>query len=373
MNPLRVLVLGNHAGAYRSAEVVRCLLADPARFRVHLLDPMDRCRLNPVIRAVHLGIGVIHALCWAQAVYITPMQHGRSRSMRIILRILRLAGRREICDYYISLFESHLERHGEAAKDAPEARRLMDDDRAALAHGRPVIFLNQAEQAHYQRVASFEVPPGRSAIAPLVVPDRPAAALPHIASGGGELNIFWWGLLGNPLHGIPAIIDALAIAARERPGRFRIVFAAAGKEPELAALSDLIASRGLAGIAELDRSSTFANGRLLERLATEADLALGVFGGTAKATTVATNKVFDALSMGIPCITGTSAGISELFRPGELVTCAHDAQALASTLVLLADDSARLVETGRRGRAAIAERFSTRAFQDAIHRAFAAS
>jgi glycosyltransferase involved in cell wall biosynthesis len=365
MRPSRILVLGNHRCSYRSAEVVHGLLADPDRFRVHLLDPLDGAGYGMAVRIAHLWLGIIHAMCWAEVIYITPMQHGATRSMRMMLRLLRLLRKREVCDYYVSLHESAAERHADTASDAALAP-LLTDDRKALARGDPVIFLNRSEADHYQAIASQPVPPARTAIVPLIVPERPQATLPYARSRSQRLTLYWWGRLNNPIHGLECILAAMDRAIAAQPDGFSLVLAVEGSRDEINALRAAALHRPSASAISILTDTTFRDGGLADRIVNEADAALGIFGGSAKARTVVANKVFDAMSFGVPCITGSSRGVAELFEPDEIVTCPHDPESLAASLLELHRTPDRLEAIGLRGRSAVRDRYGRAAFHAAI-------
>ena len=85
-----------------------------------------------------------------------------------------------------------------------------------------------------------------------------------------------------------------------------------------------------------------------------ADLALGIFGTTAKAGRVVPHKVFQSLAGGVPTITRRSRAVAEFFREGEHVVLVPpgDPAALARAIETLASDPARRDALGRAGREA---------------------
>jgi glycosyltransferase involved in cell wall biosynthesis len=103
-----------------------------------------------------------------------------------------------------------------------------------------------------------------------------------------------------------------------------------------------------------------------------ADLILGIFGGTRKTQRVIPNKVFEALSIGQPVITGDTPAIRELLQPGRDVLCCavNDPDALATTIRWAASHRTELGEIGRAGQRAFQEHASPKAIAAAIRPLF---
>jgi glycosyltransferase involved in cell wall biosynthesis len=82
------------------------------------------------------------------------------------------------------------------------------------------------------------------------------------------------------------------------------------------------------------------SGEEYEQELAEADICLGVFGGTAKATRVIPSKVYDALAAGRPIITADTPAARELLTHGDdaWLCPANDAAALADAISTLARD-----------------------------------
>jgi len=91
-----------------------------------------------------------------------------------------------------------------------------------------------------------------------------------------------------------------------------------------------------------------------------ADVALGIFGTTAKAGRVVPHKVYQSMALGVPTITRRSRAIAEFFREGEhlVLVPAGDATALAKAIEELDGDPARGARIGDSGRASVREQAS---------------
>ena len=155
-----------------------------------------------------------------------------------------------------------------------------------------------------------------------------------------------------PLHGIATIVAA---AARLRE-RTDIEFELIGSGQTFSDVSQTVERDALTNVTLTPRVPIDA---LPARLA-DADICLGIFGETNKASRVVPNKVFQCMGMGKPVITADSSAMRELFTESDIVLVpAGNAQALADAVVRLveAPDVARAI--GAQGEALVRERFSS--------------
>ncbi len=83
-----------------------------------------------------------------------------------------------------------------------------------------------------------------------------------------------------------------------------------------------------------------------------AHICLGIFGGSAKASRVIPNKVWQAMAVGRPIITADTPGAREVLRDGQdaLLVPVGDAAALAAALARLAEDPELRVRLGAQAR-----------------------
>jgi glycosyltransferase involved in cell wall biosynthesis len=211
-------------------------------------------------------------------------------------------------DAYISFYETQVHDRKLHQPGSAEAQALLVAERAIISGCERLIFLNRAESDYYLGIWDIKIPPEKISYVPLAAPFRPQARLPNLGQNS-RLTFAWWGRLGNPLHGLDVLLEAFALL----PGRnFRLVVAADGSPRDLEDLRSRVLALGLSEVVELRSDLNFNNGTLLSFLVTETDVALGVFGATAKARTVNVNKVVDALSLGLPCLTRNSAALQTM-------------------------------------------------------------
>jgi glycosyltransferase involved in cell wall biosynthesis len=95
----------------------------------------------------------------------------------------------------------------------------------------------------------------------------------------------------------------------------------------------------------------------LPALVARADISLGIFGTTPKASRVIPNKVFQTLALGKAVITADTPALHECFDPGEhlLAVPPGDVDALAEAIDCVAGDAALRKSLGSRGRARAAD------------------
>lgn len=107
-------------------------------------------------------------------------------------------------------------------------------------------------------------------------------------------------------------------------------FVLAGEGQLSAALRRRIAQRGLVNVRWL---GSLSHGELRARTLA-ADVCLGVFGESHKASRVVPNKVYDALACGRPVVTADTPGARELLRDGvdARLTPVGDGASLADAL-----------------------------------------
>ncbi|WP_217914261.1 glycosyltransferase [Miltoncostaea marina] len=185
----------------------------------------------------------------------------------------------------------------------------------------------------------FGVPRGRVAVVPVgAEPQRfpPAPAPP------GPPTALFYGKLA-PLHGV-----ATVLAAAREPG-----------VPPVRLIGDGQLGPWLEAELARDRPPGLTWERWVpyERLGAEvagAAICLGVFGTSAKAARVVPNKVWQAMAVGRPVVTGDTPGVREVLTDGAegLLVPPGDAPALAAALRCLAADRALRERMGLDARAA---------------------
>ncbi len=154
-----------------------------------------------------------------------------------------------------------------------------------------------------------------------------------------------------PLHGIEYILHAAKQLEHDQVIRFEFV----GKGQTYQEMRTLADGLNL-GNCVFHGATDLEN---LPRYIAKSDLCLGIFGNTEKTTRVIPNKVFHALAMKKPIITGDTPAIREVFRDHDhLLLCpVANATALANTILRVKQDESLRMKIAENGHQLVAANF----------------
>lgn len=277
-------------------------------------------------------------LRWADAIYAAPlnMHYGP-----VYWLLAKLARRPLLLDYIVGLSDWIEDRGTYTFRRKRLARWI---DRFNLMRCDAVTDTGQ-HRAQYESLLGRSFP--RLTAVPIsarsgltVLPPPPDAAPKHVLFVGSFI----------PFHGIDVIVRAAHLLRERSDIRFVLI----GSGQTYAQSERLAATLDLTHIELRKGYFPFAT---LRGDYERASICLGVFGEGEKRNVVVPNKVLDALTLGRPVITASSAAIEAVMTPGEqLVTVPPgDPRALADAISDLLADPARcrrLVEAGRKWAAA---------------------
>ncbi|OGW42637.1 MAG: hypothetical protein A2132_01670 [Nitrospirae bacterium RBG_16_43_11] len=156
-----------------------------------------------------------------------------------------------------------------------------------------------------------------------------------------RLKVLFYGQF-IPLHGIEFIVRAAKILEKDN-----VEFTIIGNGQEYKKIRDMADVMNVWNINWID---WIEYNRLVNYI-NEADIVLGIFGGSDKAKRVIPNKVFQAIACKKPIITGDSPAARELFRDGENALLCHvgDPRAIAESIGLLRDNENLRIKIGFNG------------------------
>ncbi len=270
-----------------------------------------------------------------------------------VLLIRALAGRRARLVFapLVTLTETLVDDRHVYRRGGLRARLASALDRRTLETADLVLL---DTEAHRRWVADFVTARARTETLYLGA-DRIFAPRPPRARGAADpLRVLFYGQY-LPLHGARVIAEAAALLGPAS----RIELTMIGTGPERAAAEALAVDRGCTHVRFED---WVPFERLPERLA-DCDVALGIFGPTAKARIVIPTKVYQAAASGRCIVTGDSAALREVFTPAEDV-CAvgrGDPGAIATALRTLRDAPDLAPRLGAAAARLMAEHLDTRA------------
>ncbi|MBN1884609.1 MAG: glycosyltransferase [Candidatus Krumholzibacteriota bacterium] len=270
----------------------------------------------------------------------------RHKDVPLAWLIARLAGRRLVFDPLVSRWETRVLDRGDATAGSMQAGHNRNIDRLSFQLSDLVLADTDAHGNFFAR--EYGLPDGRVRTLYLGFDDRlfPPAPPPE---ANGTLRVLFYGSY-LPLHGVPTIVEAAAAVANED---IRVTLVGGGQTHDE---TKRLAERLRAPIRFLDAVPDTALAGLIAR----ADVVLGVFGTTPKASLVVPNKVYQALGVGRAVVTASNPAVGEIFRDGEhlLAVSAGDARALAGALRLLAADRGRARALAEAGGRYVRERFN---------------
>jgi glycosyltransferase involved in cell wall biosynthesis len=256
-----------------------------------------------------------------------------------------LAGRRRVLFApLVTITETLIDdrqRYGEASLPGRFVRWL---DRASFRAADVALVDTKAHQEYV--VQRLGVAPERIAVQYLGAPSLfsgPLAPETPRRRPGTRLKVINYSTF-LPLHGMRVIAEAARLISPSEGIELELI----GSGPEWASCESLV---GRLPHVSLIEWVPYAD--LPERIAA-ADVALGIFGSTAKARFVIPNKVFQAAELGRAVITADTPAIREVFVSGDSILAIEpEPGALAGALRSLASDSELRRRLGEQGRRAV--------------------
>lgn len=360
-----VLLLGESAGAaYRPAFWATYFMERSSRYSL-LVDTTGAFSRAPKLIRWPMRFWVLLTLYLSSDIIVLqPMQH-YTNSANLVILLNRLWKKRIIVDIYISAYETLVVDRKRLPEKSKKAKILKNRDVRAFTTGSPVIFLTEAEKKYYCKTIGLLPDQISSKISPLVVPLRNLARRPFLKGKSKIPTIAWWGNEGNPLHGFENIAEACRILIEEG-FEARFAFFAGGNQNWDSFVEEFSFLKNNSNVI-FTNSYTFANGKLNEFLHQETDLSLGTFGDTAKARTVLVNKVLDAASFGLPCLTQYSEGMLEFFEPDKNIFISEiTPQKIAEKIRRCLSMPDTCLELGDASRALVRSQFSPESFQRSL-------
>jgi glycosyltransferase involved in cell wall biosynthesis len=247
-----------------------------------------------------------------------------------------------VFDVFLSLYDSMVLDRSAIGRRSLKARILAWVDRNSCRLADKILLDTSAHVDFF--CEQFGLPREKFWVLPIGADDNVFKPAPQRESNGHVYTVLHFGRY-IPLHGLETIVRAAAaLEAAGEKCRFLLV----GDGEERQNIVNLVKSLEVHCVEFMDTQSPTRIAEILE----EADLSLGIFGSTGKASRVVPNKVYEAMAAGRPVITGDSPAAREFLRDGEdcLLCESGSPQALATAIRRVRRDlplSAKLAKGGR--------------------------
>lgn len=317
----RVLVFGNNGGSYRTSNIFKFLSENNLKYRFVYINPLW-FKLNAktyffkiIARLIQEVINIVLFLIFiipADILFIPAMN--ADKFMYIL--IAKLFRKKVISDFYISFYDTQVNDRKNVRKKSLRAFLYKLYDKVLLIYSDVVIHLAEHELNYISKVLNIDIKKINYKIVPLCIDEKMKKTNFNF---NNKLIICWWGTY-IPLHGLEKIISAAQILKKQNVNFHLFLF---GNNNEIGnKYKKIIKNMNLSDYVTVRNDMTFANRKLEEFLINNCDLALGIFGDSAKARNCITNKVIDAISMKIPVLTMKKNSYDEFFDvEHELYTC----------------------------------------------------
>ncbi|WP_340586677.1 glycosyltransferase [Erythrobacter alti] len=243
--------------------------------------------------------------------------------------LARINGRAVVLDAFLPIHDTIVRDRKLASERGLEARFLRLFEKAGLMCADVILVDTDAHGDFLSR--EYAIPADRFITVHVGAetlfdpqPDLPSVdhLVPH--QDGSPVVLFYGQFI--PLHGLATILEAVRLT-QDDPIHWVII----GKGQEEPIMRHFLAEKGSRRLLYLP----WVKYERLPAMIARADLCLGIFGGSDKASRVIPNKVFQCLAMGKPVVTRSGPAMSPLAQqhPQTIITVPpEDPQALADAV-----------------------------------------
>lgn len=329
---LKVLLYGNIQGAqHRSQTLIKFLL--DSRYSISLVCPniytkkgiKSSSLFNKLLVKIHL-VELFLKAGFVDVIYVLPLNINLIENAILISKIFR---KKLVSENHVSLYDSFLEQNTIHKEDKRKANLEKSRDRLALTKPDYIVNTYKYETAYWVNNLGINLDKDKVFFAPLF--SSSTLMLKREFMQDGILRICWWGTF-IPLHGLDSILQAMKLL-KEREVKFTCNLFGIDNS-SFKVYAEKIQFDKLDSHVFLRKDLTFFDDSLPRYLIENCDLALGIFGNTAKANNTVPTKLVDALSLGIPTLTMNSAALTEFFNPQtDLWTCEPSSVSIAETVM----------------------------------------
>lgn len=343
MQKHKVLLIGTLLGSYRAQYLIDYLAHRNYEFSFFYFGKWMAVKGQSLLSKILSGlvnktIGLFYLLVLTGAthVFMLPM----NEKFGWVYNLAHRLGKTTIMDFYSSRYVKWMDENLQLDQEhlsQPKIERLKRYERRVINHTDELIFLNKGDAEYYLKGIGFTPDEVTYRIMPLAAPMRPRARLTGFQPPRDRFNLVWWGKAAR-VHGIDLILQA-AQQLKTRSVKFHLYLL--DNDPGRAQLlQEDINTHYLADVASARHDLSFAT-NLETFLVENCDIALGSFGLNTLATIGISNKIVDALSMGIPMITMNTNAIQEFRLDQNLLTlCEPDPNSICEAILSLVNNAA---------------------------------
>jgi glycosyltransferase involved in cell wall biosynthesis len=362
---MRIYLSGNINGSYRAQNIIKVLgdsniqfvyaphLFFNIRFKNRYINRLIWLFLLAAVMPFRFFLILI-----STHIIILPMNsHIISVFDMILAKIL---GKKVIVDFYISNYDTLVNDRKLCDRNSFGGKWALFKDKLFLEKADKVIFLNNSESFYYQGVAGVKLEESKISIIPLCIDYKKELFEKELSrENKEEFNVCWWGTY-IPLHGLENLIEAFAHIEDESVRLYLF----GNSEEKSIPYQKMLEANNLTDRVFLINDHSFANGKLAPFLKENCDLAIGNFGSSEKAKTVLVNKLVDALSLGLPCLTRETKATQELLAQDEgVILTGADPESIAQNILWASKNKAELIKLGNAGKQKYLDTFSPDAFK----------
>ncbi|WAT18764.1 glycosyltransferase [Aurantiacibacter sp. MUD11] len=255
--------------------------------------------------------------------------------MLLLAPLAKLRGKPVVWDAFLSIYDTYARDRAMGAEQGLKARALRWMERQACRIADKVVL---DTKAHAALMGDLHQVPAGKLDAVLVGAEREAFAVPAAVgapSPDAPIKVLFYGQF-IPLHGIDTIIDA-ALQPRGAAYHWTII----GQGQEAGRIDARLAEADAPHVERINWVDYTRLGGEMDK----ADICLGIFGTSDKASRVIPNKVYQAFAVGKPLITRDSNAMRELVEDadeGIYLIPPNDPDALLDALDKFAGERAAL-------------------------------
>lgn len=256
----------------------------------------------------------------------------------VLWPLVRIRGTPILWDVFFSLYDTVVRDRRLLSRWSPLALGVYALEwLAARAATRP--FLDTRTHARYF-ARLFHLDSKRVSAIPVGTEEETFSALPDgqpVPREPGTFTVLFYGQF-IPLHGLDVVIDAAVLVARDTPNVRWVII---GRGQEASRIDARLEAMAVSTVTRID----WVPYSDLARWIRQADVCLGIFGTSEKASNVIPNKVYQVLAMARPIITSDTPAQRELLEYGaeHLITFVPPGDSAA-----LAQAALRLQQSGSR-------------------------